>query len=148
MAKWIRYNANPLGRRTGDCVYRALSVFLDIPWRQAVDDLVRWAADRGLTNFNYRSTYNEYLKEKGYSRHRVPEKGISVEEFIDRFAEQGKTYILSCPRHLTIVKSDNDIDNDDLYLIDTWDCRTKTVDGYWVKDTNPKTQNNENTIRP
>lgn len=137
MADWVRYNVNPLGRRTGDCVYRALSVFLDISWRQAVNDLVSWAADRGLTNFNYRSTYNEFLKEKGYIRHRAPEKGITVEQFIDRFAEKDKTYILSCPRHLTIVHSD---DAECIpYLVDTWDCRSRIVDGYWVRD-NIKTQ--------
>ncbi len=132
MAKWIRYNINPLGRRTGDCVYRALAVFLDISWRQAVNDLVHRAADRGLTNFNYRSTYNEFLKEKGFIRHRTPEKGITVEQFIDRFAEKDKTYILSCPRHLTIVHSDDA--NCIPYLVDTWDCRSRIVDGYWVKD--------------
>ena len=136
MAEWLKYNVNPLGRRTGDCVYRAFAVFLDIPWRQAVLELVHWSMDRGLTNFNFRSTYNEFLKEKGYIRHKAPKKGISVEDFIDSFAEKGKTYILSCPRHLTIVRSGDSTECP--YLVDTWDCRKKVVDGYWVKNTGKK----------
>ncbi len=132
MALWYIANMNPLHRRTGDCVYRALAVFLDTTWREALDELVGWAADKGLTNFNFRSTYNAFLLEKGYARHRAPRKGMTVREFIDEFAQQGKTYIVSCPRHLTIVKSVSWITVP--YLVDTWDCRDRVVDGYWEKD--------------
>lgn len=132
MAILMLYNNNPLRKRTGDCVYRALSNFLDMSWRALLDELVCWAADRGLTNFNYRSTYTAFLKEKGYERHRVPKKGITVGEFCDRYAEKGKRYILSCPRHLTVV---------DYFewkgisaVMDTWDCLGKPVDGYWERE--------------
>lgn len=132
MAEFIYINLNPLKKRTGDCVYRAFSYFLSIPWRQVVNELVSFAADRGLTNFNYRNTYNEFLKEKGYVRHRSPQKGITVAEFCDKYAEKDKRYILSCPRHLTIVdwlpwKGQS-------VVFDTWDCRNKPVDGYWERE--------------
>lgn len=97
MAQLLFLNLNPLKRRTGDCVFRALAFFFGISWREALDDLVGWAADRGLTSFNYRSTYNGYLLEKGYARHRAPRKGLTVSEFCAEYAERGKKYILSCP---------------------------------------------------
>ena len=49
MVQLLFLNLNPLKRRTGDCVFRALAFFFGISWREALDDLVGWAADRGLT---------------------------------------------------------------------------------------------------
>lgn len=138
MALLVIYNANPLGRRTGDCVYRALSRFLCVNWREALDSLVLWAADRGLTNFNFRSTYTAFLRERGYERHRAPRKGITVREFCDQCAEKGKMYILSCPRHLTVAEwPPEDSAKPPVggcKVVDTWDCRDKVVDGYWVRE--------------
>ena len=31
---WIEYNPNPLGLRVGDCVIRAISKALDMPWEK------------------------------------------------------------------------------------------------------------------
>ena len=129
MAQLLFLNLNPLKRWTGDCVFRALAFFFGISWREALDDLVGWAADRGLTSFNYRSTYNGYLLEKGYARHRAPRKGLTVSEFCAEYAERGKKYILSCPRHLTVVEWPKYVD--ECFIVDTWDCSDKVVDGYW-----------------
>lgn len=136
MAIFVPYNCNPQGRRIRDCVYRALSRFLCISWREAVDDLVSWAADRGLTNFNYSSTYTPYLKEKGYIRHKAPRKGITVREFCEQYAEKGKLYILSCPRHLTIAEWAPDAHKtySSCVVVDSWDCRSETVNGYWERE--------------
>lgn len=135
MAKVLYINLNPLKRRTGDCVYRAMARFLGVSWRQALDDLVCWAADRGLTNFNFRSTYNEFLSSKGFRRHRAPKKGITVEEFCAGYAEKGKLYILSCPRHLTIADWPEHLE--ECIIVDTWDCSKRNVDGFWVRDSFP-----------
>lgn len=134
MAEVLFYNANPLKRRTGDCVYRALAYFFGVPWRQALDELVGWAADRGMTNFNFRSCYTEFLREKGYIRHRAPRKGITVSEFCAGYAEKGKMYILSCPRHLTIAEWPEH--HLECFIVDTWDCNGKIVDGYWEMELN------------
>ena len=125
MADFEYYNANPKGLRTGDCVIRAFSFFFGTTWRSAFDDLLSWCADRGLVNFNYRSSYNKYLSEKGYERHRTPKKGLTVCGFCNHFAESGKTYIVSMKGHLTIVQ--------DGKIIDTWDCSDKVIDGYWER---------------
>ena len=131
MGRILYLNLNPAKRRTGDCVYRALAFFLSVTWRQALDGLVAWAADQGLTNFNYRSCYTRYLREKGFQRHRSPRKGVTVEEFCDEFAEKGKVYILSCSRHLTIVEWPEHFSG--AVIVDTWDCGGKVVDGFWER---------------
>lgn len=39
MAKFIYYNPNPLEKRTGDCVIRALTKLLDMDWDTVFIDL-------------------------------------------------------------------------------------------------------------
>ena len=127
---FVYYNPNPKNLHTVDCVVRALTAFLNMSWRNAFLDIINWCADRGRVNFNYRSSYNEYLKEKGYERHKKPRKNVSVGEFVEYFAEYGKVYIVSMPRHLTLVINRR--------LCDIWDCSSKKMDGYWVRDVSPE----------
>ena len=67
----------------------------------------------------------KYLEEKGFARNKAPEKGISVARFRDNYADINKTYIIQCPRHLTIIHQKN--------IIDTFDCSDRTVEGYWER---------------
>lgn len=121
------YNANPLNKSTGDCAYRALSFFLGITWIKAVFELVIYATNRGMVNFNYVSTITDYLKEKNIDRKKPTEK-ISVSEFISQNAEPGKCYLIALdgPRHLTVIDTEKE-------LVDTWDCSDKFIKYYWEK---------------
>ena len=125
MTKYNYYNPNPCKIHIGDCVIRAFAFFFGATWRKAFLDIITWCADRGLVNFNFRSVYNKYLEEKGYQRHKAPEKGITVARFIEEYAENGMTYIVSMPRHLTIIH--------DKVLYDIGDCSSRKMDGYWER---------------
>ena len=131
MAGFIRYNPNPFKRNTIDCVFRALTLFLGFTWREAVDDLVGWAADRGLVNFCYRSTDTAYLKDKGYPRCKAPRKGMTVVEFCDEFVEKGYIYIIQVRRHWTVVSWSNE--QDFPCIFDTWYCGDRVVEGFWMR---------------
>ena len=126
--RFVYYNANPFRKHVGDCVYRALSVFLDKTWREALNELVSWTADRGLVS-NYRSGYTAFLADKGYSRKRKPrdenKKEITVGQFCELIAEDDKVYLVSMARHLTVVRERT--------IFDTWDCSNRIVDGYWER---------------
>lgn len=121
----IYFNANPMNRRTGDCVIRAFSVFLGTTWRKAFMELIEWCADRGYVLFNYRSVYNKYLEEKGYKKTRAPFKGITVAQFVEHYAQEYNLYMLQCPRHVTIIRGKE--------LVDTWDCSHLEVQGFWIR---------------
>ena len=135
MAEIYLKNINPCKRMTGDCVYRAFALFLDISWIQAVFDLVSWCAERGKVDFTMRNSIKSFLGYRGYTRYRVPRKGMTVAEFVDEYAEDGKKYILSCPRHLTVVMPwwGAECPGVTHVVVDSWDCRGKTVDGYWER---------------
>lgn len=121
------YNANPLDKRTGDCVYRALSFFLGITWIKAVFELVIYATNRGMVNFNYVSNITGYLADKNFVR-KKPKKNTTVNLFIQQYAKTGKCYLLAIerPKHLTIIDSEKE-------LVDTWNCSDKFVKYYWER---------------
>ena len=124
--KFSYYNPNPAGRTdANDCVVRALAFFFGVTWMKAFFDIATWCANQGLVRFNYRSAYNAYLKETGYERRRPPDKGISVGQFRDEYAEEGRIYIVSTPRHLSVVS--------DKTLFDIGDCSNMAMDGYWIR---------------
>ena len=138
MQNWLYFNANPKKLHTGDCVYRALSRFLGITWRETVDELVSFAADQGRVNFNYRSTYTPFLAEKGYERHKAPRKGMTVGEFCESFAKPGMAYLIQVPRHLTVVEW---IPGYNISMnVDTFNCENKVIEAYWDKPVEPGTQ--------
>lgn len=122
---FLYHNLNPKGIHTRDCVIRAFAFFFGVTWREAFLDLINWCADRGRVDFNYRSAYYDYLKEKGYPKHKAPEKGMTVEDFRDRYAKEGKTYIIQGKRHLTIIS--------DQTIYDIGDCSLMVMDNYWER---------------
>lgn len=122
-------NVNPLNESTGDCVVRAISVFLGMNW----EDTYRALAEYGMLYgrmLNCRENYVPYLAELGFEKQRMPRKPnrgkYTVAEFCEQIAERGKCYIVSMANHLTFVGPDKRI-------WDTWDCSYKTVGNYWVR---------------
>lgn len=125
MAKCAYFNLNPKGLHTSDCVIRAFAYFLGMSWREAFIDLFTWCADRGIVSFNYRSTYYQYLKEKGYTKHKAPQKGMTVAQFADEYAKEKMVYILQGKRHLTIISNKT--------IFDIGDCSEMVIDAYWER---------------
>ena len=69
---FILKNLNPQGRRTDDCVVRALSKGLDKPWEEVYIDLCL----KGLEMCdwgNNNAIWDEYLRDKGYKRETIPD---------------------------------------------------------------------------
>lgn len=125
MNGFVFYNPNPDGDFMHDCVIRAYSFFLGMTWKAAALDAFRYCIEHGFVRFNYPSVYNKYLESKGYVRHRVPRKGMTVGQFRDEFAEEGKCYILSCPKHFTLIFCKD--------ILDIGDCSKLRVIAYWVR---------------
>ena len=65
------HNQNPKNRITGDCMYRALSTALDIPYNDVVMGV---AVKRCETGYSGSKLIDLYLKSKGWVKQKQPKK--------------------------------------------------------------------------
>lgn len=67
---FVYFNPNPIGKRTSDCVIRALSKFFNVSWMEAYINICIYGAENyDMPNVN--SVWSSYLESKGYVRHKV-----------------------------------------------------------------------------
>lgn len=125
--KFINYNANPKGRRTGDCVIRAIAFALNNSWIDTYKALFENTL-KTFYSISSKDNYKSYLKSIGCEMQKMPRKPdrkrYTVSEFCDEIAEPRKTYIISVANHLTCIR--------DKALVDTWNCGSKSVGNYWI----------------
>lgn len=121
------YNANPHNRITSDCVIRALSTALDIPYNQVVMDMARLQCETGFDPSTPK-TYTKYLERHGWikciqPRHHDNTK-YTVKEFVDQHPTG--TYLINMAGHITALK--------DGKIYDIWDCYKygKKIGNYFI----------------
>ena len=120
---WIRCNPNPLGKQTGDCVIRAITIATDQSWRKTYRDLCGLGEIMGdLPNSN--AVWNRYLREKGAEQFLLPESCpdcITVQAFCERYPEG--VYVIGTGDHAVAV-----IDGD---AYDSWNSLEETPTFFW-----------------
>lgn len=124
---YVFENPNPQGLRVGDCVIRALAIALNKSWYEVYADL----CVKGLVMSDMPSSNNvwgEYLKDKGFTRHIVPDTCptcYTVRDFCGEFFKG--TYILGTGSHAVTAIDGN--------WIDAWDSGDECPIYYWTKET-------------
>lgn len=118
MAKWngkkmySYYNANPRRLKVGDCVIRAISKALDMPWEDVYIDLTIQGYIMGdLLSSN--AVWNAYLKGKGFVRDIVSNdcpECYTIEDFCNEHPKG--IYIIGTGTHAVAVV--------DGVIYDTW----------------------------
>ena len=117
------YNANPKGKNSKDCTYRALSLFLDKSW----DDIARmdaefylehgmWLFTTELVRYSYQNRVDVFLEKLSYTpiyRHGQDGSIGTLREFIDKYASDKKVYLCEMHGHMAAIK--------DRKVWDTWD---------------------------
>ena len=125
--EFIKYNANPKGRKTGDCVIRAICTALNETWEDTYKGLLEVALDTGYA-VSCTENYEEYLKRKGYIKQKMPRKSnkrkYTIAEFAEELAKPKLTYIVNIANHTTMIRNKN--------LYDLWNCENKCVLNYWI----------------
>ena len=100
---YIPFNPNPLNKKTDDCVIRAISKVLDVPWERAYIML----AVKGLETYdlpNANNVWGALLREHGFVREIIPNTCpdcYTVEDFC-RDNPVG-TYVLGTGTHAIAV---------------------------------------------
>lgn len=124
MRMWIEYNPNPQGKNVGDCVVRAISKALDLPWEKTyillcVEGLMR--ADLPSSN----NVWSKFLKSKGFKRCTVEDcpDCYTVDDFC-REHPQG-VYVIGTGSHAVCVENGN--------VFDAWNSLRETPVYYFEK---------------
>ena len=110
---FITNNPNPLHKRTGDCVIRAISIAEDKDWDEVFLELMMksYIMKEMPTQNN---VWGSYLKDIGYSRYIVPDTCPDCYTIYDFVKDNPEgTFIIATGTHATVVR--------DGQLIDTWD---------------------------
>lgn len=124
---FVKYNANPKGKKAGDCVIRAISKALNQSWEKTYSDLCELGLKQCMMP-NDKRVFEKYLKLKGWVKCSEPRTWDNHKQMICQavpFIKDKKLIIYAGSLHVTYV------DNQTLY--DTWDCRMKTMHTYWRK---------------
>lgn len=120
---YIKFNDNPCGKTTGDCVIRAISVVENKPWRKVYLALCVEGYEE-CTFGDDNKTWEKYLNGLGYRRFTLSEaKGYKLSDFATAHKE-GKFIVGTGTHAVAVVNGD---------IIDAWDCSDETPLYYFTK---------------
>lgn len=127
MARWVYYNANGRGRRTGDCVIRAVCAATGKSWDEVYTSvaLLGYALE-DMPSANH--VWRTYLKSLGFKRRTIPDTCpacYTVGDFADDHPRG--TYILGTGSHAVAVLPGG-------IVADTWDSSGEPVLYYYYKE--------------
>ena len=126
MARWVYFNPNKRGRRTGDCVIRAVCAATGKSWDEVFTSvaLLSYALE-DMPSSNH--VWKMYLRSLGLRRRTIQDTCPACYTVGD-FADDHKrgTYILGTGSHAVAVVDGN--------VLDTWDSREELVLYYYFKE--------------
>jgi hypothetical protein len=131
--------------KAGDCVVRSIAIATGLPYKKIYDDLYlanenfrissKSKLAKSLKQKNdsprtgtHRVVLKEYLKKLGWNWHPTMFVGQGCKIHLRKGELPNGTLIVSCSKHITVVK--------DGVLHDVYDCSrngTRCVYGYWTK---------------
>ena len=120
------FNPNPLGKKVGDCVIRAIAKAMDMTWDEVAIDLsMQMLTLKDMPNSA--DVWGEYLHLNGFTRGVLPSdcpNCVTVKQFCELFPKG--TYIVGTSLHVIAVK------NGDYY--DTEDVGDAMLTYFWKKE--------------
>ena len=121
------YNANPEGKRVGDCVIRALSLTPDCNWYKVYDELCALGRKLVCTP-TCDLTWDTWLKEHGYVRYKQPKRAngklYMLREFVcSDLISDDDLVVAVIAGHVTFIKGRK--------IQDIWNCSGYKVRRYY-----------------
>lgn len=111
---YVFENPNPMNKRVGDCVIRALSIGLEQSWNDIYYQLSAYGYDaKDMPSSN--AVWDEMLRDYGFSRRVIPDLCKGGCYTVKDFCRDNRTglYILGTGSHVVAVKNGD--------YLDTWD---------------------------
>lgn len=123
---YVKYNANPYGRRTSDCVIRAIAVLTGRSWDETYIDIFNWGFMlKDMPSVN--NLWGSYLRSIGFRKFILPDNCpdcYTVSQFCDDHPI-GR-YLLATGTHVIAVINGN--------YYDTWDSGDEIPISFWKKE--------------
>lgn len=114
---FIEHNQNPYGDNIDDCVVRAISLVLELPYWQVFDELCEEMDKQGADIINGFNVLVPYLNSKGYEIREATDK-MTVKQFATKckqcYDADEIRWLLLVNGHMTTCIAE------DIY--DTWNC--------------------------
>lgn len=125
---FVLYNANPRNRITTDCVFRAFSLALDMPYNEVVMNTAKLMCETGYA-LNDKKGIERFLEKKGWVKKPQLKHPNGTKYTVADFVKTHKkgTYIINMANHLSVIKDGKNYD--------IWDCVKYggCVGNYWIK---------------
>ena len=129
------YNANPKGRITTDCVIRAISTALDLPYNTVVMEMAKLQCETGYDDGDVK-LYDRYLAKNGWQKAKQPRKADNTKYTGKEFCKvlNGTFYCEEVRAnigggHMVCFKK---VDGK-FKVWDTWDSTDGCVGNYWIR---------------
>lgn len=140
--KWFRYNnVNPKGKVTTDCVYRAISNAMQIPYAQVAREMTELQIETGWDTGESR-LIDRYITSKGWKRHSQPKQYDCGSDSMKKFTgKQFVDYLTSFNTSVKVKEFDRVIMNigaEHLSCVingkieDIWNCSNNCVGVWWT----------------
>ena len=125
MARFIQYNRNPKGRKTSDCVIRALSFVLQTSYEDTLKELFETQLKTGYCLLD-KQCFERVLKAHGFVKMKQPRHNDGTKYLVREIdLLTTKRCLVTMANHLTAAEGG--------FIYDIWDCRNKTIGNYWIK---------------
>lgn len=127
--QWVYWNPNPLNKRTGDCVIRAISKAAGKPWADLLREMTEWLIPRGEI-FDETTGFGPYIQEVLGFLH-VKTEPWPLKWALEAPSMAGMHLIVRFRNHVTYAR--------DGKFYDIWDCSERKILEYWFKKIEPST---------
>ena len=139
---WFRYhNVNPKGKVTTDCVYRAISNAMQIPYADVAREITEMQIETGWDTGESR-LIDKYITSKGWKKHSQPKQYDCNTDSMKKFT--GKQFVDYLESFNTVVKVKEfqrvimNIGSEHLSCVidgkieDIWNCSNNCVGVWWT----------------
>jgi hypothetical protein len=123
---FININLNPSGRKSCDCVVRAIVRASGKSWLETYNRLCQLGMlEHAMPN--EKRVYEKHLEQIGFKKNKMPRFPDNTRFTVAEFAYSNPkgVFIISVAKHLTCVV--------DGVLYDTWNCGGKSVGNFYSK---------------
>lgn len=127
------YNANPKSKITGDCVIRALSRGMNIPYNDLYKELFDFSIKCGYM-LNDKKCYERFLISKGWTKVKQPRKDDNTKYTGKEFCKEIQNYTFNYPeRIIAHIGGHHVVAIVDGVINDIWDSSNKCIGNYYVQ---------------